>query len=86
MFDCGALQDACVNFASSSTIEQNTYTYCGAMQTTMNLLLLGAASLPIGYMAFGFVSLLVPPKCATDACLAILLLVVHMLAQQQFNT
>lgn len=31
-------------------------------QTTMNLLLLGAASLPIGYMAFGFVSLLVPPK------------------------
>ena len=32
------------------------------VQTTMNLLLLGATSLPVGYMAFGFISLLVPPK------------------------
>jgi hypothetical protein len=30
----------------------------------MNLLLVGAASLPIGYMAFGFIALVVPPKCA----------------------
>jgi len=28
----------------------------------MNLLLAGALSLPVGYMAFGFGSLLVPPK------------------------
>ena len=34
------------------------------MQNTMNLLLVGAASLPIGYMAFGFIALVVPPKCA----------------------
>jgi hypothetical protein len=32
------------------------------MQNTMNLLLLGATSLPVGYMAFGFISLIVPPK------------------------
>ena len=32
------------------------------LQTTMNLLLLGAAALPVGYMAFGFISLVVPPK------------------------
>ncbi|CAL8469950.1 g9492 [Coccomyxa elongata] len=38
-----------------------------AKRTTMNLLLLGAASLPIGYMAFGFISLLVPPKVAGSA-------------------
>ena len=31
-------------------------------QNTMNLLLAGALSLPVGYMAFGFGSLLVPPK------------------------
>ena len=33
----------------------------------MNLLLVGAASLPIGYMAFGFIALVVPPKCAAPA-------------------
>ena len=33
-----------------------------ALQTTMNLLLLGAGALPVGYMAFGFISLVVPPK------------------------
>ncbi|CAK0779532.1 hypothetical protein CVIRNUC_004795 [Coccomyxa viridis] len=33
-------------------------------RTTMNLLLLGAGALPVGYMAFGFVSLVVPPKVA----------------------
>ncbi|KAK9843717.1 hypothetical protein WJX81_003528 [Elliptochloris bilobata] len=33
-------------------------------RNTMNLLLVGAASLPIGYMAFGFISLVVPPKVA----------------------
>lgn len=49
------------------------------MQTTMNLLLLGAASLPIGYMAFGFISLLVPPKCVLDACLPAKIL--HVFAQ-----
>ena len=32
------------------------------LQTTMNLLLLGAGALPVGYMAFGFISLVVPPK------------------------
>ena len=37
---------------------------CAFLQTTMNLLLLGAASLPIGYMAFGFIALVVPPRCA----------------------
>ena len=31
----------------------------------MNLLLVGAASLPIGYMAYGFIALVVPPKCAS---------------------
>lgn len=31
-------------------------------QNTMNLLLLGAVSLPVGYMAYGFGSLFVPPK------------------------
>ncbi|KAK9915570.1 hypothetical protein WJX75_000961 [Coccomyxa subellipsoidea] len=36
-------------------------------RTTMNLLLLGATSLPVGYMAFGFISLLVPPKVAGTA-------------------
>ena len=29
----------------------------------MNLLLLGAVSLPVGYLAYGFGSLFVPPKC-----------------------
>ena len=38
-------------------------TLCNVLlQTTMNLLLLGAAALPVGYMAFGFVALVVPPK------------------------
>ncbi|CAL5218887.1 g625 [Coccomyxa viridis] len=35
-----------------------------AKRTTMNLLLLGAAALPVGYMAFGFIALVVPPKVA----------------------
>lgn len=31
-------------------------------QNTMNLLLLGAASLPVSYLAYGYLSLFVPPK------------------------
>jgi hypothetical protein len=29
----------------------------------MNLLLLGATSLPVGYLAYGYAYLFVPPKC-----------------------
>ena len=45
----------------------------------MNLLLLGAASLPIGYMGFGFISLLVPPKCVPKCCPAVKHLVLKTL-------
>ena len=31
-------------------------------QNTMNLLLLGALSLPVGYLGYGYLSLFVPPK------------------------
>lgn len=32
------------------------------LQNTMNLLLLGALSLPVGYLGYGYLSLFVPPK------------------------